>query len=316
MPETYQNKKVVIVEEALVGLRLDRYLADIWSEISRTGIQDMIRQGQISVNGKVGKSGYRLREGDCIEMPVAPIFGVKEETPQPLDIDLDIVYEDVSFMVVNKPAGLVVHPGAGHHDDTLVNALIARVPSLQEVGEVDRAGIVHRLDKDTSGLLLVAKTAQAHAALTEQMQQHLIEKRYLALVHGIVGPDQGQIDAPIGRDERYRQRMTITAIGGREAVTRFQVLKRYQRHTFLLLQLETGRTHQIRVHLHAIGHPVVGDPTYGKAQGRAEAGLQRQFLHAYSLRLKHPLTGEEVLVEAQLPDDLRSVLENEMEENV
>ena len=208
-----------------------------------------------------------------------------------------------------------VHPAAGHHDDTLVNALLARYPDMQEDMELEeedvRPGIVHRLDKDTSGLLIVAKNKQTQAALIEQMKQHEVVKRYLALVEGIVALDKGTIDAPIGRNIRHRQQMTITASEGREARTHFRVQQRLARHTLLLLQLETGRTHQIRVHLQAIGHPVVGDPVYGSDKILHGVELHRQFLHAYQLSFKHPSTGAMMEFEAPLPLDLQTVVTSE-----
>ncbi len=220
---------------------------------------------------------------------------------------LDIVYEDEDLLVVNKAAGMVVHPSPGHTGDTLVNALLARYPDLQGV-EGLRPGIVHRLDKDTSGLIIVAKNARTQAALIEQMKQHQVEKRYLALVEGVVSVDHGSIDAPIGRDPRHRQQMAITATGSREARTHFRVLERFHRHTLLLLQLETGRTHQIRVHLKAIGHPVVGDPVYGSGNPRGNLFLKRQFLHAYQLKFAHPTTGKMLELETPLPEDLKTAL--------
>jgi 23S rRNA pseudouridine1911/1915/1917 synthase len=207
---------------------------------------------------------------------------------------------------------MVVHPAPGHSDDTLVNALVARYPELQpEEGDL-RPGIVHRLDRDTSGLLLVARNVRTQAALIDQMKRHEVTKRYLALVQGMVTLDKGSIDAPIGRNPRNRQQMAITVQDGREARTHFRVLERYPRHTLLLLQLETGRTHQIRVHLQAIGHPVVGDPVY-TTPGRAHAHLPltRQFLHAYQLEFVHPASGETLKFEAPLPEDLAAVLERQ-----
>ena len=213
---------------------------------------------------------------------------------------------------MNKAAGMVVHPAPGHHDDTLVNALLAYLPDLQGVGADARPGIVHRLDKDTSGLMIVARHARAHAVLVEQMKRHAIVKRYIALVEGNIALDQGSIDAPIGRDPRHRQQMAITAVGSREARTHFRVLERFARHTLLLLQLETGRTHQIRLHLKAIGHPVVGDPVYGSGSVFKRVPLKRQFLHASYLKFAQPITGENIELEAPLPEDLQAVLEEKI----
>ncbi len=245
---------------------------------------------------------------------VHTISSPQQQVAKAQSLPLDIVYEDEDLLIVNKVAGMVVHPAPGHSDDTLVNALLARYPALQEdmaLQEDIRPGIVHRLDKDTSGLLMVAKNKHTQAALIEQMKHHQVVKRYLALVEGMVALDKGSIDAPIGRDLRHRQQMAITATEGREARTHFRVLQRFMRHTLLLLQLETGRTHQIRVHLQAIGHPVVGDVVYGSGKMPQGIHLQRQFLHTYQLSFKHPSTGAMVEFEAPLPLDLQAVLASE-----
>ncbi len=297
----------VTSEEA--GQRLDRYLTSQLSDLSRTSVQQLIADGAALVNGRQSKAGYVLRAGDEIQLSAfAPTTAA--ERARPTAMPLDIVYEDDDLLVVNKPAGMVVHPAPGHYDDTLVNALLAYLPTLQEAaGEERRPGIVHRLDKDTSGLIIVAKNARSHAALVEQMKQHTIVKRYLAMVEGNMALDQGSIDAPIGRDPRHRQQMTITAIDSREARTHFRVLQRFARHTLLQMQLETGRTHQIRLHLKAIGHPVMGDPVYGSGSVFKRAPLKRQFLHAYQLRFTQPFTGETIELEAPLPSDLQAVIE-------
>lgn len=298
-------------EEA--GQRLDRYLVQSLQGVSRTAVQQWIADGAVLVNGRPGKAGYALRAGDELRVAV-PAARESQRGARPLAVPLDIVYEDADLLVVNKPAGMVVHPAPGHRDDTLVNALLAYMPELAEADAglpVLRAGIVHRLDKDTSGLLIVAKNARARLALVEQMKRHEIVKRYLALVEGVVSPERGSIDAPIGRDPRHRQQMAITAAGSREARTHFQVLQRFAHHTLLLLQLETGRTHQIRLHLKAIGHPVVGDPVYGSGAAPKGVRLDRQFLHAYQLRFRQPTTGQTLELEAPLPGDLQAVLARE-----
>jgi 23S rRNA pseudouridine1911/1915/1917 synthase len=307
-PSLADDRRIVSVSSQDVGQRLDRYLTTFLSDLSRTTVQQLITSGSALVNGQKSKPGYMLRNGDEIQLSsTAP--AVDASPARPTAIRLDIVYEDQDLLVINKPAGMVVHPAPGHHDDTLVNALLAYLPALRESDETLRPGIVHRLDKDTSGLIIVAKHARAQAALFEQMQQHAIIKRYLALVDGNVALDQGSIDAPIGRDPRHRQQMAITAVGSREARTHFKVLERYARHTLLLLQLETGRTHQIRLHLKAIGHPVVGDPVYGSGNVFKRAPLNRQFLHACQLSFTHPFTGEIIELEAPLPADLQAVLD-------
>lgn len=305
---TYLNQWQIEGEQ--VGQRLDQFLVERVANISRTAMQQLIAEGLALVNEHASKVSYKLRAGDVVcLLQDAP-------TPQavivePTSLPLDVVYEDADLLVINKAAGMVVHPAPGHTHDTLVNALLARYPELSAVGDEARPGIVHRLDKDTSGLMLVARNARTLAALAEQMQRHEIVKRYIALVQGVVPLDQGSIDAPIGRDPRHRQQMTITAYESREARTHFRVLQRFARHTLLLLQLETGRTHQIRVHLRAIGYPVVGDPTYGSGRSIPGATLQRQFLHASQLQFTHPTTGAVLTFEAPLPQDLQSVLDHE-----
>jgi 23S rRNA pseudouridine1911/1915/1917 synthase len=300
----------VSVAQQDAGQRLDRYLTAVLGDLSRTAVQQLIASGSALVNGKQSKPGYMLREGD--EIKLSSIVPAKDAgAARPTAMPLDIVYEDQDLLVVNKPAGMVVHPAPGHRYDTLVNALLAYAPALREAEETEtlRPGIVHRLDKDTSGLIIVAKNARAQAALLEQMRRRAITKRYLALVDGNVALDQGSIDAPIGRDPRHRQQMAITAVGSREARTHFRVLERYARHTLLLIELETGRTHQIRLHLKAIGHPVVGDPVYGSGNVLKRAPLKRQFLHAWQLRFTHPFTDETLELEAPLPADLQAVLD-------
>ncbi len=294
------------------GQRLDRYLASMLEGISRTRAQELIADGAVQVNGSSSKASYVLRAGDTVQVS-GTLHKPEVSTLKPLHQPLDIVYEDDDLLVVNKAAGMVVHPAAGHADDTLVNALLAYCPALRGMGEgagEQRAGIVHRLDKDTSGLIMVAKNMRTQAALREQMKRHEVVKRYLALVEGNVELDQGSIDAPIGRDRRNRQQMAITAVDSREARTHFRVLQRFPHgHTLLLLQLETGRTHQIRVHLKAIGHPVVGDSVYGSGSRQQGFTLNRQFLHASQLKFTHPTTKVLLELEAPLPDDLRAVLE-------
>ncbi len=298
------------VSEEQVGQRLDRFLAPILDTLSRNAIQQLIASEAVLVNNKASKPGYALRIGDAVTL-TRSTPAATSATPIPTDLPLDILYEDDDLFVLNKASGMVVHPAPGHSDDTLVNALLARYPELQDVGEDGRPGIVHRLDKDTSGLIIIARNSKTLTALMEQMQQHEIVKRYLALVEGNVAHEQGSIDAPIGRDTRNRQQMTITTRDSREARTHFRVLQRFSHHTLLLLQLETGRTHQIRVHLKAIGHPVVGDPVYGSGKVLRGVKLNRQFLHAYQLQFQHPITGKLLEIEAPLPKDLQNILDKE-----
>lgn len=292
------------------GQRLDRYLVTVLADISRSQLQTLIAEGAVQINGRASKPGYALRAGDEILVDRAASSATHERV-RARPLPLDVIYEDADLLIINKAPGMVVHPAPGHSEDTLVNALLAYYPQLQASDSDQRPGIVHRLDRDTSGLLIVAKHPRAQAALIEQMQRHEITKRYLALVEGNIALDQGSIDAPIGRNPRHRQQMAITAtgVGSREARTHFRVLEHFARHTLLLVQLETGRTHQIRVHLKAIGHPVVGDPTYGSGNVLRGFNLQRQFLHAYQLQFVHPFSGETLQIEAPLPADLQKVLD-------
>ena len=305
--ESSQEKRTLSIQADQAGIRLDRYLTCVLTGISRTTIQQLIVGGEVLVNGRTSKSGYTLRIGD--EVQVMSLNSYDKTTKiMPRSILLDIIYEDKDLLVVNKSAGMVVHPALGHHDDTLANALIARFPDIQSEDSELRPGIIHRLDKDTSGLIIIARNAATHSALVDQMKRHEIVKRYLALVEGVVALDQGSIDAPIGRNPRHRQQMAITVVKSRAARTHFRVQERFDRHTLLLLELETGRTHQIRVHLKAIGHPIVGDPIYGSGSINRSLSLKRQFLHAYQLKFTHPTTGSILNLEAPLPEDLQSVL--------
>ena len=307
-PSLPNSNRIWKIQPDEAGQRLDRYLVSMLQDISRTTVQQLISDGVVLINGQPSKPGYALRSGDEVRV----LATTPENRPgniKPNRLPLDIVYEDSDLLVVNKAAGVVVHPAPGHHEDTLVNALLAYYPDLKEVGAELRPGIVHRLDKDTSGLMIIAKNVRTQAALVEQMKRHQVVKRYLALVEGNVALDQGSIDAPIGRDVRHRQQMAITTVGSREARTHFRVLERFTRHTLLLLQLETGRTHQIRVHLKAIGHPVVGDPIYGTGSTIRGVTIKRQFLHAYQLQFTHPTTGSIMELEVPLPGDLQEVLD-------
>jgi 23S rRNA pseudouridine1911/1915/1917 synthase len=302
------SRQLLSVPAEDAGQRLDRYLVAAVADLSRSQLQSLIVGGAIQVNGCPSKPGYALRAGDEILVDLAAAPGHNGEV-KACPLPLDIVYEDTDLLIINKAPGMVVHPAPGHSEDTLVNALLAYYPQLQTAGTDQRPGIVHRLDRDTSGLLIVAKHTRAQAALFGQMQRHEIVKRYLALVEGNVSLEQGSIDAPIGRDPRHRQQMAIVARGSREARTHFRVLERFARHTLLLVQLETGRTHQIRVHLKAIGHPVVGDPIYGSGNVMRGSHLQRQFLHSYQLQFTHPFSGEALQFEVPLPVDLQQVLD-------
>src|SRR5260221_5301761 len=309
-PSFSHEKDTLSVQAGEAGQRLQRYLVSTLTAISRTRAQQLIADEMVLVNGGPGKPGYALRIGDEIQV-LSPRQNKRDSGIKPQSLPLDVVYEDQDVLIVNKAAGMVVHPAPGHHDDTLVNALLAHYPDLQKDVENQRPGIVHRLDKDTSGLIVVARNATAQAALLGQMKRHEIVKRYLALVEGVVALDRGSIDAPIGRNPRHRQQMAITATGSREARTHFRVLERFAHHTLLLLELETGRTHQIRVHLKAIGHPIVGDPVYGPGRKGQGLTLKRPFLHAYQLKFTHPTTNVVLELEAPLPSDLQAVLEQQ-----
>ena len=282
------------------GPRLDRFLADSLPELTRSHLKKLIDDGFVTIAGHTPKPSLKLKPGDPVSLTI-PDPVATELLPQA--IPLAIVYEDEDLLVVDKPAGLTVHPGPGHPDGTLVNAVLAHCPDLAGIKGSLRPGIVHRLDKDTSGLIIVAKNDYAQAALSRQMQDRSIEKRYVALVNGVVKTERQVVDGPIGRDPRNRKRMAVTA-GGRQARTECQVLERLEGHTLVACTLITGRTHQIRVHLSYLGHPVTGDPMYG---GRSPL-LERQFLHAARLRFRHPRTGVSIECESPLPPDLQRAL--------
>ena len=292
----------LVVEEEEAGTRLDLYLARELPDMSRSRLQRLINEKQILVNARSTRPSYRIQAGDEIQVNLPPAE-VPDIAPEP--IPLDIVYEDRDLLVVNKPRGMVVHPGAGHHRGTLVNALLYHCQDLSGINGVLRPGIVHRLDKDTSGLLMVAKNDAAHLALAVQLKERQVHREYLALVHGRVKEASGTVTAPIGRHPHHRQKMAVTP-KGRPAVTHYTVVECFPDHTLLRLRLDTGRTHQIRVHLAYIRHPVVGDPKYGPARSTLE--LRGQFLHAGTLGFTHPASGEFLCFEAPLPSELEAVL--------
>jgi 23S rRNA pseudouridine1911/1915/1917 synthase len=307
-------------------LRLDQFLGrpELGQQLgreprlSRSRAQHLIAKGLVLVNGRPVRSSQRLQPGDLIAITVPAPEKIDLE---PEAIPLDIVYEDADLLVVNKPSGLVVHPAAGNARGTLVNALLQHCPDLPGIGGCLRPGIVHRLDKDTSGLLLVSKTDLAHSGLAAQLKERRIKRSYLALVHGEVRCERGTIDAPLGRDPRDRKRMAVVS-GGRQARTHYRVRERFpgadlnagdQGYTLLEVELETGRTHQIRVHLAYIGHPVAGDPVYGRRRLRAgrqpHLNLTGQALHAYRIAFAHPRTGEALAFEAPLPPAFSAALD-------
>ena len=285
--------------------RIDAYLSEKLEDTSRVAIQRLITNGKVLVNGKTIKASYKVQTGDKIE--------VEEEVPVEIslkaqDIPLDIIYEDKDIIVVNKPKGMVVHPANGNPDGTLVNAIMAICKdSLSGIGGEIRPGIVHRLDKDTSGIIIVAKNDKAHINLSEQIKDHKVKKTYIALVRGIVKENEATINMPIGRSEKDRKKMAVTR-KGKEAITHFKVLERYDNYTLLQVNIETGRTHQIRVHLSQIGYPIVGDEVY--SNGKNEWNIKGQCLHAKSLEFTHPITGEKMYLEAKLPHYFKSILED------
>lgn len=296
---------VVTVSAHEKGERLDRFVSRT-AGVTRMTAQRLISSGAVKVDGRQQHKNHLLRPGERVEItPLEP----EASGPPPQDIPLDIVYQDADLAVVNKPAGLVVHPGAGHSDGTLVNALLYAIDDLSGIGGVLRPGIVHRLDRDTSGLLVVAKNDLSHVRLQEMVKDRILKRYYYALVHGVPATRLGTVDAPIGRDSRDRKRMAVTAVAGRAAITDFEVERDFGDCALLKVELVTGRTHQIRVHLAHIGHPVAGDREYG-VRGRLEADLElnRQFLHAYRLVFPHPAHGEVLDLEVPLPGDLESAL--------
>ncbi len=297
-----EQKIDLTVPKELSGVRLDHFLVQTCPEhYSRSQIVNAIKAGLITVNHKTAKQSYRLHAEDHIEGKlVLPGNGAP---PTPQDVPFDIMYEDDDLIVVDKPAGLVVHPGSGNPDKTLVNGLIHRFNELKVIGDQQRPGIVHRLDKDTSGLLVVARSQQAHAKLSAAFKERAVDKQYITLVHGSPDDENGNIVMPIGRHPVHRQKMTVREIGGRFAASNWKVLKRFGRFTLLEVTIETGRTHQIRVHLSAIGYPVVGDQLYGGSRDNTD--FDRQLLHAWRLRFRQPFSGVMLKFEAPLPADFQ-----------
>jgi 23S rRNA pseudouridine1911/1915/1917 synthase len=308
------DARSLAVDEAGAGERLDRWLAGVMPDLSRARLQAIITAGGVLVDGRVARASLRLKRGQAISVRLpAP----QPAGPLPEDIPLSVVYEDSHLLVVDKPAGLVVHPGAGRATGTLVNALLHRVRDLSGIGGVVRPGIVHRLDRGTSGLLVVAKDDASHLALSRQFSGRTVEKEYLAVVLGVPRAAEGTIDVPIGRDPVHRKRMSARAPRGRAARSTYRVLETLDGAALLRVRIATGRTHQIRVHLAAVGHPVAGDPTSGgqrrpvsrrpEARAALEA-LSRPALHAAHLAFSHPASGERVSFSSPLPADLEALL--------
>jgi 23S rRNA pseudouridine1911/1915/1917 synthase len=305
--EQSENRLEWQAESTGIGDRIDKYIVDRLEEegeggISRTQVQEWIKSGAVSVNGRLVKANYKLTQGDQVQVDVP---AAEEPEIVAEDIPLDIVYEDSDVIVINKPRGMVVHPAPGHASGTVVNALMHHCKDLSGINGVLRPGIVHRIDKDTTGLLMAAKNDLAHVSLAEQLKEHSVSRTYIALVHGNMPHDQGTIDAPIGRDSQDRKLFAVTDRNSKEAVTHFTVLERLGDYTLLELKLETGRTHQIRVHMKYIGYPMAGDPVYGRSK---TVDLNGQALHAAELGFTHPRSGERLHFTAPLPDDFQHVM--------
>lgn len=292
-------------EKEDVGTRIDVFLAENMEDISRSGVQKLIDEGMITLNGGKTKANYKLREKDIIDVTVPE---VKEVEILPEDIPLDILYEDADVIVVNKPQGMVVHPAPGHTSGTLVNALMFHCgDDLSGINGEKRPGIVHRIDKDTSGVLMIAKNDMAHQSLAAQLAEHSITRKYNAVVYNGFNEDEGTVNKPIGRNPQDRKKMAVTEKHSRHAVTHYRVIERMEKFTLIEAQLETGRTHQIRVHMTYIGHPLLGDPVYGPK--KQPVSLEGQALHARVLGFIHPRTGEYMEFEAPLPPHFEALLE-------
>jgi 23S rRNA pseudouridine1911/1915/1917 synthase len=297
------EERIFVVESSDVNKRLDAYLTECIDGFSRSYMQKLIEDKNVKVNDREVKANYRLKDNDRVEISIPD--------PEPLEvkaekIDLDIVYEDDDIIVINKPQGMVVHPAHGNYTGTVVNALLDHCDNLSGINGVMRPGIVHRIDKDTSGIIVIAKTNEAHISLSEQLKEHTINRRYIALLEGVIKVDNGTVNAPIGRSTSDRKKMAVTDKNSKHAITHFTVLERFNKHTLIEARLETGRTHQIRVHMSYIGHPVVGDTVYGfKKQQFSTKG---QLLHARLLGFIHPRTGQYVEFEAPIPDYFENIL--------
>lgn len=302
--ETFMSQISLQADETYMDERLDKFLSAMLPDQSRSYLQKIIKDGNVLVNGEPKKSSYRLEDGDEV---TADLPELKSPDIEPENIPLDILYEDASILMVNKPKGMVVHPSAGHYTGTLVNAVLWHCQGqLSGINGVSRPGIVHRIDKDTTGVLVVCKNDAAHNAVAAQLKEHSITRKYRAIVHGVIKEDEGTVDAPIGRHPTERKKMASGVKNGKRAVTHYRVLERFQGYTYVECQLETGRTHQIRVHMASIHHPLLGDTVYGPAKDSHH--LEGQTLHAMVLGLIHPVTGEYLEVEAPLPEYFENLL--------
>ena len=291
------------VSEYEKGERLDVFLTKELKDLSRSTIQKLIENGQVTVNQKDVKTNYKLKISDRILVNIPDVRPL-ELTAE--DIPLDVLYEDCDIIVINKARGMVVHPATGNYSGTLVNALLEHCDDLSGINGVARPGIVHRLDKDTSGVMIAAKSDRAHIGLAQQIKEHTASRRYLTIVHGNIKEEQGVIKGPIGRHPSNRKKMAVTFVNSKEATTNFRILERFGDYTLVECKLLTGRTHQIRVHMAYIGHSVVGDPKYGP--GREHFAIVGQALHSTELTINHPVTGESMIFTAELPDDMQTIL--------
>lgn len=297
-------KQQLIVSEDLAGTRIDKYLSLACENISRSYLQKLVKSETVLVNQRAVKSNYKVAAGDMIDLEIPEAV---EPEIEPEQMDLDILYEDSDIIIINKPKGMVVHPAAGHYTGTLVNGLMDHCrDNLSGINGVLRPGIVHRIDMDTTGVLIVCKNDMAHNSIAAQLKEHSITRKYYAVVHGVIKEEDGTVDAPIGRHPTDRKKMSINHKNGREAVTHYHVLKRYGQFTYVECQLETGRTHQIRVHMASIHHPLLGDQVYGPA--RCPFQLQGQTLHAGVLGIVHPRSGEYMEFSAPLPEYFQELL--------